>query len=182
MIAGVLAVLGRHWQMMIVAVLAVTLVGACHQRDQALVERGAAEQRNAQMAMVIADLTVKAEADSARADSLSRVAAVDTVMLTRWLTRYDTLRDTLNVHDTLSVIRYVAAADSTIHACRAAVSSLSLSCAAKDTLIETQARTIAKLRTIPMPKAEAPSWGSRLLWVGIGAGLDRLLVSITHKN
>jgi hypothetical protein len=113
----------------------------------------------------LASLASKHRADSARADSLDRHAQHDTTTLTRWLVRYDTARVRFDVHDTVSVIRYVAAADSTIRACKAAVNSLALSCAAKDTVIADQRQIIATLRSAtPIPPKD------RRLSFGVTAG------------
>ena len=77
---------------------------------------GAAEQR-----LRVADslLTIA----EARADSLKVVYRTDTLRLTKWRTRFDTALVTLNVTDTVEVLRFVAVADSTVKACSVALST-----------------------------------------------------------
>jgi hypothetical protein len=60
--------------------------------------------------------------DTALRDSLKTNAIVlhtDTIVLTRWETKYATLHDTVlrDVHDTVAVVQFVHTADSTIAAC-----------------------------------------------------------------
>jgi hypothetical protein len=98
------------------------------------------------------------------------VVVHDTVRLAKWLTRYDTARATINVHDTVEVRRFVAVADSTVRSCRATVLDLLSSCAAKDTLIASQRAIIGAYRGAPpgLPPPGA-SWRERALWAGLGA-------------
>lgn len=146
------AFLRKYWGVALAIVLVGWVMVACHQRDKAIEQRGRAIERTMQLDRQVASLTTKHRADSLRADSLERVASIDTVALTRWLTRWDTARVAFNVHDTVEVIRTVSAADSTIRACREAVSALALSCSAKDTVIADQRQLIATLRSAsPIP-------------------------------
>ena len=88
----------------------------------------------------------------------------DTIRLTRTLTHYDTLRETVNIHDTVSVLRFIAQADSTVKVCRETVRDLSLSCAAKDSVI----RDLNGLLAIR--EQRAPSHTLRNLALGVVAG------------
>lgn len=80
-------------------------------------------------------LVEKHTQDSLIVEHWDTIVKRDTIRLTRALTRYDTVRATLNIHDTTEVIRFVTAADSAIAACRVTVGDLLSSCAAKDTVI-----------------------------------------------
>jgi hypothetical protein len=80
-------------------------------------------------------LTEKQTRDSVIVAHWDTVVKRDTIRLARTLSHYDTVRATLNIHDTTEVIRFVTAADSAIAACRVTVGDLVSSCAAKDTVI-----------------------------------------------
>jgi hypothetical protein len=67
----------------------------------------------------------------------------ETKTLTRLVTRYDTVRSTLTITDTIEVKQYIAVADSTIRQCKETVLAYALSCAAKDTVIATQRALLA---------------------------------------
>ena len=94
--------------------LAAVLILWAWQRDAtalgAAIERG----RVADSLLTIAE---------ARADSLKVVYRTDTLRLTKWRTRFDTALVTLNVTDTVEVLRFVAMADSTIKSCSVALST-----------------------------------------------------------
>lgn len=142
----------RYWGVALAVVFAGWLMVACHQRDAEHVAKGRAIERVMQLDREMAGLRTKHTADSLRADSLERVARVDTLALTRWLTRWDSVKVPERLTDTVEVIRTIATADSTIRACREAVSSLAMSCAAKDTVIADQRQIIAALRSAsPVP-------------------------------
>jgi hypothetical protein len=160
-----LLLLRKYWGVGLAVILAGWVMLACHQRDQAIEQRGRAIERAMELDRQLASLATKHRADSARADLLERVVQHDTTTLTRWLTSYDTARIAFNVHDTVAVIRYVATADSTIKACKEAVSSLALSCAAKDTVITDLRQTIATLRSATTVPAK-----DRRFSLGVTAG------------
>lgn len=87
------------------------------------------------------EVAKRLQADSARiAASMRRTDSVfsrDTVRLRSTLIRYQTRRDTILAHltDTVRVREFVTLADSTIGACRAAVSSCEARVSARDSLI-----------------------------------------------
>lgn len=100
------------------------------------------------------------------------IRRVDTVRV--WLTRYDTLRQTLDVHDTVSVWQFVAAADSSAKAC----TELANDCAAfrltADSTIHAMGRerdSYAKLWQAAKPskwaKAKPYLFGALGLWLGL---------------
>jgi hypothetical protein len=158
----VILLLRKYWQIGLIVILAGVLFLACHERDQALIAKGRAEEQ------------LKALAAKTRRDSITeRVAATvvtrDTVRLTQWVTRRDTLRTTLRLTDTIRVAQFIAVQDSTIHACREAVGSLTTLCQKKDTLIADLRAQLA-VRVNAPPKA---SLSQRVLW-----GLGGLAVGI----
>jgi len=116
--------------------------------------------------------TQRAVQTVARVDTVYRR---DTVRYVGWQTRYDTARttDTLTrlVHDTAVVYVRRDVADSTVHACRAVLSSCALALAARDTVIAAQRVEIAAER------ADRPSLLSRVAhdaaWLGAGYVLGR---------
>jgi hypothetical protein len=81
----------------------------------------------------------------------------DTVVLTRWKTQYAVRRDTvlLNLHDTVAVVRFVQAADSTIAACSVLVSD----CQARAKVLEAQVAAVSAERDIY--KRETPTFLQR---------------------
>jgi hypothetical protein len=89
------------------------------------------------------------------------VVVHDTVRLARWLTRYDTARATVNVHDTVEVRAFVATADSTVRSCRATVLDLLSSCQAKDTLLATQGRSSRPTARRPASRRRRRRRGAR---------------------
>lgn len=92
------------------------------------------------------DIAKRLQSDSAKAAASVRrtdsVFSRDTVRLRVTETRYKTLRDTIvsRLTDTLRVREFVTLADSTIGACRAAVSSCERRVAVRDSLIRTLGR------------------------------------------
>lgn len=147
-----LAFLRRYGQLALVILLAGLVARSCHQRDQAIEQRGRALERVMQLDRQVAGFRTKHTADSLRADSLERVVRVDTVRLARWLTRWDTVTATVNVHDTVAVKGALADADSTIRSCKQSVLDLLSSCQAKDVVIADQRQIIAALRSAsPVP-------------------------------
>lgn len=104
--------------------------------------RGTPEQRQARQATVYAEHYVY------RTDSLFRR---DTVVLSRALTRYREVTDTVRLTDTVWVKAALAAADTTIRACTAAVSSCSMALAARDSLAA-RIRDELKIARRPAPR------------------------------
>lgn len=157
--------LRRYWGVVLALVFAGWLMLACHQRDTAIEQRGRAIERAMQLDRQLASLATKHRADSVRADSLATVVRVDTVRLAKWLTRWDTVTATVNVHDTVAVKGALADADSTIRSCKQTVLDLLSSCQAKDTVIADQRQIIATLRSAtPIPPKD------RRFSLGITAG------------
>lgn len=154
--------LKRYWPYLAIVLLAGALFVACAERDQALREEGAMRER-------LADLTAKTKRDSVAGVLASSAVARDTIVLTKWLTKYDTVRHTLNIHDTVAVVTYLNTVDSTMHACREAVGSLTTLCERKDTLIADLRAQLA-VRVGAPPKS---SIAQRVLW-----GLGGLAVGI----
>lgn len=146
----------RYWAVGLAMVLAGVLAIAWHQRDEALRAEGAARER-------LAAVTAKLHVDSLTAHTRDSVVRVDTVRYVRWATKYDTAVKTLRITDTIEVKRFVSVADSTIGACRQVVTSLSLSCAAKDSVIQ-DLRAIVRLQPRTVSRS---SWREKLAW-GVG--------------
>lgn len=124
-----------------------------------------------------------AELDSLRhrAARVDSVFVHDTVRLTQWRTRFDTLQDTVLQHltDTVKVREFVRVADSTIAACSAVVLTCEARVAARDSLIAVQAAVIdaehAKDR-LPLFHVKLPSRTASLgLGVALGFGASLLL-------
>lgn len=144
--------------------LVVLLAVAWHQRDEALRAEGAARER-------LVQLQTKLRIDSLQAKRADSVVTVDTLRLVRWVKAYDTVRTTLRITDTVDVKRYVQTADSTIAACRQSVTSLTLSCAAKDSVIaDLRAMNAVKIA----PSARVP-WHQKVLWGLGGVVIGRVL-------
>jgi hypothetical protein len=155
--------LRRWWPFLLGALLLALLTGGVlrwlHRHD-------AAVRRDATLAIEVP----KARRESTVVAHWDTVVIHDTVRLARWLTRYDTARATVNVHDTVQVRAFVATADSTVRSCRATVLDLLSSCQAKDTLLATQGAIIAAYREAPgIPPPASSTWRTRLLWAAAGA-------------
>jgi hypothetical protein len=155
--------LRRWWPFLLTAIVLALLTGGAlrwlHGHD-------AAVRRDATLAIEVP----KAHRESIVVAHWDTVVVHDTVRLARWLTRYDTARATVNVHDTVEVRAFVATADSTVRSCRASVLDLLSSCQAKDTLLATQSRIIAAYREAPgIPPPASSAWRTRLLWAAAGA-------------
>jgi hypothetical protein len=151
-----LAMLRRYWQLAVILTLIGVLMLACHERDNALREEGA-------MRAKLAELTAKTRRDSVAGEVAAAIVTRDTIRLTQWITKRDTLRTTLTLTDTVRVAQFIAVQDSTIHACREAVGSLTTLCQRKDSLIADYRAQLA-VRVSAPPKA---SLSQRVLW-GIG--------------
>ena len=91
----------------LVLTLATAAVGAAFYAGQR-VEAG--RQYDREVKVVVESLTV-----------LDTVYKTDTLRLTQWRTRYDTLVETRNIHDTVWVQEFIAVADTTIKLCTAAL-------------------------------------------------------------
>lgn len=96
---------------------------------------------------------------------LESVYRADTVRLTRWRVRWDSVRDTLWRRDTLTVREsiLVAVADSTIGACRDALSSCEVR---TELLAAALARVTAERDSIV--RARRPGWRERIGWGAVG--------------
>jgi hypothetical protein len=110
-------------------------------------------------------LTVKTVHDSIAVVIHDTIVLRDTAVLTRWVTRFDTVRTTLDVRDTNAVKAFVAVADSTVHQCRQTVRDLALSCAAKDTVI----RDLRGLLALRVPESHPFTGKQRVEAAVLGA-------------
>lgn len=126
-VEGIVAVLG---------ILAVVLgVNTCTAKRD-----GRAEARIAALRAVNDSLI----AASRRVDT---VYVRDTLRLTMWRTRLDTLRDSLTITDTVEVLRYIAVADSTIAACTDALRTCEARVAVRDERIVALERLNREMRS-----------------------------------
>lgn len=91
----------------LILTLATAAVGAAFYAGQR-VEAG--KQYDREVKVVVESLTV-----------LDTVYRTDTLRLTQWLTKYDTLVETRDTHDTVWVQEFIAVADTTIKLCTAAL-------------------------------------------------------------
>lgn len=114
----------------------------------------------------------------ARADSLARAYHIDTVRLTTYRLRLDTLTTTVELwkHDTVTVTQYVATADSTVRACSTALQTCAARASAlSGALVASEASYQALKRLQPRPGA---IWRQRaagaLAGVAVYALLDKL--------
>jgi hypothetical protein len=89
----------------------------------ATVQWGRSERRAGAASVLVAQADSARAVAEQRADSLARAFTVDTVTLTRWRTRTDTLRTTLTLTDTVEVAGFLAAQDSVIAACTQALTT-----------------------------------------------------------
>lgn len=84
----------------------------------------------------------------------------DTVRYQTWRTVYDTVRERLDVTDTVEVIRYVHIADSTVTACSLALLSCNKALDWRDSVIRAQASWIE--RNKPRRRSAWLVWGERI--------------------
>lgn len=156
-----LALVLKYWRESVL-VLAVAFAAALwHGRDNALKRAGAAEALTA----VVRD-SLRSNAQQIRViDTLIRH---DTIVQRRLIARTDTLRDSvlLHIHDTATVIQYVRAADSTIHACTETTND----CAQFRKLAES--RFNGYEQEIAALKLAQPHWYSGRVGVGPFIGID----------
>jgi len=117
-------------------------------------------------------------ADRHALDSLARVAPKvdtayvhDTIHVNHTTTVYQLQRDTLlkNIHDTVEVIRFVAAADSAVHAC----SVLRTDCDKRHTVDSAQAALWRGMYRAEAARRPSPllTWGERALFAVAGYGI-----------
>jgi hypothetical protein len=144
------------WYIGAALLLVAAFAFACHARDEHLIAVGRNEGRTEV-------LREKLARDSTADRLAAAVVQHDTIVLTKWVTRYDTVRRTLKLTDTIAVKQFVYVADSTIRACRETVGSLTTLCQRKDTIIQDLRAQLAIRMTAP-PKA---SLSQRILW-GLG--------------
>lgn len=119
----------------------------------------------------------RAHSETARwKDSAGKAALAvkhDSVRVTKTVTRYEELRDTLRLTDTVRVKEALAAADTAIHACRDYVSSCSLALAAKDSQFVSLERENAALQKLVPGKLS--KLGTAAKWTILGAGIGIVL-------
>jgi hypothetical protein len=112
------------------------------------------------------------------ADSLARRTARvdtqfrrDTIRFTRWRDRVVTLRESLTVTDTVEVVRFIAAQDSTIQACSAALLTCDERVRLRDARFDAAASAWRAERAVLA--ARVPTLTDKLrtaaLWSGVGA-------------
>jgi len=109
-------------------------------------------------------------------DSAGRAVAqvrTDSVKVTRTVTRYEALRDTLRLSDTVWVKEVIAAADTAVRECRALVTSCSLAISAKDSqLVALERQNAAIRKMIPGRTSRALSAAK---WLVVGGAVGVLL-------
>lgn len=157
--------LRRHWQLGVIVTLVGALMLACHQRDNALRAEGALQAK-------LAELTAKTHRDSIAGEVAAAVVTRDTITLSKWIVKRDTLRTTLKLTDTVRIREFIAVQDSVITSCREAVGSLTTLCQRKDTIISNLRAQLAVRISAP-PKTSLSQrvlWGIGGLAVGVVAG------------
>jgi hypothetical protein len=95
----------------------------------------------------------------------------DTIRFTRWRDRVVTLRESLTVTDTVEVVRFIAAQDSTIQACSAALLTCDERVRLRDARFDAAASAWRAERAVLA--ARVPTLTDKLrtaaLWSGVGA-------------
>lgn len=157
-----LALMLKYWKEGAVVALVILLSVLWHQKTQALVREGRALEQ-----VRVADSTLIAERPKfAKVDTL---VVRDTVTVRRTIARVDSLRDTLLVHltDTLVVKEYVARTDSALKACN----ELSNDCAAfRASALTTIKALETKLAAQPMAVAKSCAMSNVVAVLGAAAG------------
>ncbi len=123
---------------------------------------------------VARDAALAAKRDTVRVEllRLDTVYQLDTVRLTRWRERWDTVRQDVErwKHDTIRVVEYVRVADSTIRACVAALATCEQQKAAltrrAELAEEAYRRTIVQ---VPTAKRQALTHAAAAI-LGLAAG------------
>ena len=139
---------------------------------------GCEERRAGRLDGQVTALTKERDALAKAAKTERLVFVHDTVRLTQTRTRYETVRDsvirtdTLLAHDT-TFIRVVAAADTTIHACRETVAACVVNLRIADSLHAVDTRLLAAYRHAQ--PSGLRRWGDRLLWASAGYAVGHLL-------
>lgn len=131
-------------------------------------------QVRAVAAYAVADDVTVIHRLTTRADSLQAVFRVDTVRLTKWLARWDTLRvgiDTLLQHDTVTVpvevVRtIIASADTTIRECHSVLSTCEQGWLTAKQQVLTLQTALAKTQQL-QPSVLMPRFG-----FGVAAGVN----------
>lgn len=119
------------------------------------------------------DAALRVELDSLRKLSakVDTVRVAQTDSFTRWRTKYDTVRTTLNIHDTIEVIRFVYVADSTIRACSLALAS----CEESRRLLGEQVNRLNLRISALAPPSRWEVAGDRAKWAAIGYGVGKVI-------
>ena len=134
----------------LVLTLATAAVGAAFYAGQR-VEAG--RQYDREVKVVVESLTV-----------LDTVYKTDTLRLTQWRTRYDTLVATRDIHDTTWVQEFILVADTTIKLCTAALRTCEERVALQAKRADLAERQLKDLGGMQDSKAK------RNLWIGLGLG------------
>jgi len=148
--------------------LAAVLLGA------ALWWARAAERRvGAAQARIVALEAVR-DSLAAAAARLDTVYRADTLRLTRWRVRVDSLRDSLTITDTVEVVRFIAVQDSTIAACTAALGTCEQRVAAERArTANAEARVTETRKLVGAPRtAVGVAWDARAGALGLAADYD----------
>lgn len=117
----------KHWDKALIGAVLVFGITMCRERDEALRREGAASAE-------AANLEVKVAVLREEADSLSAAFKKDTVFLVKKVTRYEQLRDTLRLTDTVRVKEALKAADTAIQGCRLTLQTCSRLVAVRDSI------------------------------------------------
>jgi hypothetical protein len=123
-------------------------------------------------------LTANARADAAKwkrtADSLAKAYHIDTVRLTRYRLRLDTMSTTVELwkHDTVKVVEYVAKADSTVRVCAQALQTCEQRVFAIQNGWDATKRELALSRTASHSRS---TLGAASVGAVVGAGIALLL-------
>ncbi len=153
----VLRFLLRYWQAALAVAVAAWLMIALHQRDAANRRIGELREK-----LRVADSVATVE--GAKTERTAPIVQHDIKTVTRTITRVDSLRDSVVrfVHDT-TVLRYVAATDTALKACRDLVSSC-------DAFKTSATLTIAALKTEVTVLKAMPAKPRRLCGLGGAVG------------
>jgi hypothetical protein len=166
---SVMALALRYWREVIVIAAIAVLGVSCHARDVARADAAVQADRAKALEVILAQHSH----ESARLDT---IVQRDTLRLTKALTHFDTVRATVNIHDTVEVLRFIAATDATVRTCRETTADFAASCASKDVIIADLQKKIAQQVGATVPAASGTSWRERAVWFSLGAEAHQLLI------
>lgn len=155
LVIGVLAVVGKH------------------RYDAGVVEKAALQASTRHLT------EQKDSLEKALKVSNTRIAH-DTVVLNKAITRYEAIRDTIVVTDTVQVRAALAVCDTTIQAAKTTVQGLVVGIQTRDKIIVNRDSLISVLR------AQFPTGRQQVVhdakWALIGVGLDELVHAVRGKR